>query len=54
LSEKGIFVGYNEVSKAYTVCIPKNRRVIVIQDVRFKEDRTFRRLHDIEPVGVEY
>jgi hypothetical protein len=37
-TEKGILVGYSEVSKAYQIYIPALRR-----EVRFEEDRAFRR-----------
>ena len=37
--EKGLLVGYSEISKAYRVCIPARRRIIVSRDVQFDEDR---------------
>jgi hypothetical protein len=36
-AEKGIFVGYNENSKAYRVYIPSLRKIVVKRDVRFVE-----------------
>jgi hypothetical protein len=42
-TEKGILVGYSEISKAYRIYIPTRRRVVVRRDVRFEEDRAFRR-----------
>jgi hypothetical protein len=41
--EKGILVGYLEVSKAYRIYIQALRRVVVRRDVKFEEDRVFRR-----------
>jgi hypothetical protein len=43
ITEKGILVGYSEVSKAYRIYIPALRRVVVRRDVRFKEDKAFKR-----------
>ena len=37
--EKGLLVGYIEISKAYRVHIPTRRRIIVRRDVQFDEDR---------------
>jgi hypothetical protein len=34
-SLKGIFVGYNETSKAYKVYIPSQQKVVVSRDVKF-------------------
>lgn len=42
-TEKGIFWGYNETSKAYRIYISTLQRVVVRQDVRFEEERAFRR-----------
>jgi hypothetical protein len=42
-AEKGILVGYSEVSKAYWIYIPTLRRIVVRRDVRFEEDRAFMR-----------
>ena len=44
-SEKGIFVGYSETSKAYRIYIPSLRKVVAMRDVRFGKDRAFRRSH---------
>jgi hypothetical protein len=41
--ERGMLVGYSKVSKAYKIYIPTLRRVVVRRDVRFEEDRAFRR-----------
>jgi hypothetical protein len=34
-AEKGILVGYSEVSKSYRIYIPTMRRIVVRTDVRF-------------------
>ena len=31
--EKGLLVGYNDILKAYRVCISSRRRIIMIRDV---------------------
>ena len=40
--ERGIFVGYDEVSKAYRIYLPTQRKVVVRREVRFEEERAFR------------
>ena len=45
--EKGLLVGYNDISKEYRVYIPARRRVIVRRDVQFDEDRALRRSMDL-------
>ena len=47
-AEKGIFVGYSETSKAFRIYILAQRRVVVKQDVKFEEDRAFRRSQELE------
>ena len=42
-TEKGYLVGYNENVKAYRIYIPENRKIIVQWDVKFMEERAFRR-----------
>lgn len=37
--EKGIFVGYNETSKAYMFYIPALRKTFIRRDVKFEEGR---------------
>ena len=54
--EKGIFVGYNETSKDYQIYIPALQSVVVRRDVRFEEERAFRRsreLGDREPSTIQ-
>ena len=41
--KKGIFVGYNESSKAYRVYIPGFRQIETSRDVTFNEDAAFSR-----------
>ena len=45
--EKGLLVGYNETSKAYRVYIPAHKRIIVIMDVQFDQDRSLWRSMDL-------
>ena len=55
-AEKGIFVGYSEMTKVYWIYIPGQRKLVVRWDVRFKEDRAFRKsveLRDQESQAVE-
>ena len=55
-AEKGIFVGYREASKAYRIYVPALRIVVVRRDVRFEEDKAFRRsreLVDREPSMIQ-
>ena len=51
-SERGIFVGYSETSKAYKIYIPTQRKIIVRRDVKFEGDRTFRKSRG-DPSPVE-
>ena len=37
--EKGLLVGYSEISKAYRVYISARKRIIVSKDVQFNEDK---------------
>ncbi|KAH9292825.1 hypothetical protein KI387_042000, partial [Taxus chinensis] len=46
-TEKGYLVGYSETSKAYRIFIPGTRRIIVRRDVKFMEDKAFRRSRDL-------
>jgi hypothetical protein len=52
-AEKGILVGYSETSKAYRIYISALRKTIVRRDVKFKEDRAFRRSHDSPPTETK-
>ena len=46
--ERGIFVGYDETSKAFRFYLPTQRKVVVRREVRFEEERAFRRSRDSE------
>jgi hypothetical protein len=50
---KGVFVGYNETSKAYQIYILGQRYVEIIWDVRFEEDLSFRRPRETTTGGEE-
>ena len=52
-AENGFFVGYNETSKAYKVYIPALKKMVVQRDMRFEEDRVFRKSCGFMPVEVE-
>jgi hypothetical protein len=42
-TEYGIFFWYREISKAFCIYISSLRKIVVRWDVRFEEDRAFRR-----------
>ena len=42
-AEKGILVGYSETSKGYRIYILEQRKIVVRRDVRFEENRAFRK-----------
>ena len=42
-TEKGILVGYSETTKGYRIYRPAHRKLVVRRDVRFEEDRGFRK-----------
>eukprot|EP00253_Pinus_taeda_P014831 PITA_14831 len=46
-TDKGIFVGYSETSKTYRIYIPAQRKVVVRQDVKFEEERAFKRSREL-------
>ena len=48
IAERGIFVGYDETLKAFRIYLPSKRKVIVRSEVRFKEDRAFRKSRESE------
>ena len=47
-AEKGIFVGYDETSKAFRIYLPSQRKVVVRRDVRFEEEKAFKKSIDSE------
>ena len=48
-SKKGIFVGYNDCSKAYRVYILGQRHIEVSKDVIFHEEVVFRKTLELSP-----
>ena len=47
-AEKDIFVGYDETAKAFRIYLPSQRKVVVRRDVKFEEERAFRRSRELE------
>jgi hypothetical protein len=43
MTERGIFVGYSETSKAFCIYLPSLRKIVLRRDVRFEEDGAFRK-----------
>ena len=52
-AEKGYLVGYNENAKAYRIYIPESRKVVVWKNVKFMEERAFRRYCEL-PSATQY
>lgn len=48
MAEKGIFMGYNETSKAYRIFIPSKQRVVIRRDVRFEEESAYQRSREYD------
>ena len=46
-TEKGFLMGYSENAKAYYVYIPERRKVMVRRDVKFLEERAFRKSREM-------
>ena len=46
--ERGIFVGYDETLKAFRIYLPAHRKVVVRREVKFEEEKAFRRSLDSE------
>ena len=40
-------MGYSENAKAYRIYIPKNRKIVVRRDVKFMEERAFRKFWEM-------
>ena len=49
-NKKGLFVGYNETSKAYKVYVRDSRKTMVSTDVMFEEDFASSKSHDLNLV----
>ena len=47
-AEKGIFVGYDETSKTFRIYLPSHRKVVVRRDVKFEEERAFKKSKELE------
>ena len=41
--ERGIFVGYDETLKVFRIYLPTQRKVVVRREVKFEEEKAFRR-----------
>ena len=48
IAERGIFVGYDETSKAFHIYLPPKRKVVVRREVRFEEEWAFRNSRESE------
>ena len=48
IAERGIFVGYDDTSKAFRIYLPAQRKVVVRREVKFEEEKAFRRSLDSE------
>ena len=46
IGERGIFVGYDETSKAFRIYLPTQRKVVVRREVKLEEEKAFRRSLD--------
>ena len=47
-TKRGIFVGYDETSKAFRIYLPSLRKVVVRREVRFEEERALRKSRESE------
>ena len=47
-TEKGIFVGCDEASKEFYIYLPLQRKVVVRRDVKFEEERAFKKSRESE------
>jgi hypothetical protein len=48
MTERGIFFGYSETSKAFCIYLPSLRKTVLRRDVRFEEDGAFRKSRGTE------
>ena len=46
-AEKGFLMGYSENVKAYCIYIPESRKIVVRKDVKFLEERAFRKSQEM-------
>ena len=47
-AETGIFVGYDETSKAFCIYRPSQRKFVVRRDVKFEKERGFKKSRESE------
>ena len=47
-TKRGIFVGYDETSKAFRIYLPSQRKVVVRREVRFEEEWAFRKCRELD------
>lgn len=50
IAKKGYVVGYSETSKAYKIYVPSSRKIVVRRDVKFMEDKAFKKSREM-PAG---
>ena len=48
LLQRGACVGYDETSKAFCIYLPTQRKIVVRSEVRFEEEKAFKRSLDSE------
>ena len=46
-AESGYLVGYSENAKAYRIYVPESKKVVVQRDVKFIEEKAFRRSREL-------
>ena len=46
-AKQGYLVGYSENAKAYCIYIPENRKIVVKRDVKFMEEKAFKRSREV-------
>ena len=51
-SENVIFDGYDEISKAYRIYIVARKQTVVRWDVKFEEDKAFRKFRELDKGGT--
>ena len=47
-AKRGIFVGYDETSKAFRIYLPSQRKVVMRREVKFEEEWAFRKSRESE------
>jgi hypothetical protein len=46
--KKWVFVGYNDISKAYMIYVPSQRKIEVSRDVTFHEEAVFKKSRELQ------